>query len=699
MPKEQASLKDVALRYARQGLAVLPLEPNGSNPLGRLAPHGYRSATTDPEQVARWWRDCPDANIGAVPGSAGYVVLDLDRKGGKDGSDALVDLELWHGDLPDTLRVETPSGGEHLWFRLPWDMDEAPGNRPLGEGLDVRSGAGYVVMPPSVRPDGAYRPRGTFRDICHLPERWTPAFAGRANGNAPTERAAPADLELDDPRDVERAIKHAAQVAPPAREGEEGSKTTYKAACELRAYGLSEETCFRVMAQHYNPRCEPPWDDSPDAYGPDALASRVASAYRNARQEHPGEHSIQGADRAFADIPAADPDEGHETGDDDEAPALERKTRKARFLSDTEVDEAEPPEWDMVDVLPRRALVALYGSPGTHKSFLALDWAYHLAHGLDWAGHETDEPKRVLYVAGEGTVGIQKRLRAWRTHHGFGMSPNLVVSPDMPRIADDEAWADWVNDMAEAGPFDLIVFDTLAYLTIGLEENSNSDMMQAVGKLNSLRENHGATVLVVHHAGKDGKDIRGASAVFGAADTQFRMDKGQTEGTTELRMDKQKDAEKWRGYVSLTAQEYTVGQDTRGRDITSLALVKGHHNDVPTKGEQRLNQREVEQAEEAKARKQEQASEQVDAEQVADEVDAILRAHAGHVGVMGIGELAGHLAIERFGEDGRNNRGFLKDLLRKYSRPARGHRLCQYVAAREDGKDRRATYFALAEGP
>ena len=716
------TLKEYAISIAKRGVAVFPLKPGGKDPDGRLAPRGFRSATTDPETVAQWWDQSPDANIGAVPGSAGYVVLDVDVKDGDAGAGAptgkvsLDTLELMHGDLPPTLRVNTPSGGYHLWYKLPEGM-EAPGNAAPADGIDVRSAAGYVVAPPSRLNDGGSYDVDQSSAIPldrapALPDAWRPVFASGkrhapradAAGARSTSAPEPWEVDLDLPRDVERARAHA-QKAPPAIEGQDGSLQTYKVACELRGYGISEDTCFGLMRDHYNPRCAPPWDDDPDAHGPDALATRVASAYRNARAPA-GEHSISRTYEAFADIPAteapaqpAQPTSGvQEASNTTDELGEVRKTREARFLTDEQVDEAEPPEWDIVDTLPRQSLVALFGEPGTHKSFLALDWAYHLAHGMDWAGYETDEPRRVLYVAGEGTTGIQKRLRAWRAHHNAGMSRNLTVSPDMPRIADEDAWAEWVNDLRAAGEFDFIVFDTLAYLTLGLEENSNSDMMAAIGKLNKLREDFGATVMVVHHTGKNGGDMRGATAILGACDTTFKMERGEVDGASVLSMKKQKDAEKWIGKLSLQGAEYTVGRDTRGRDITSLALAKGHQNDVPTRQEQKANENEARQLEHAEARKQEAASEAMDAEQMAGEVDAILRHHGG---VLGVRKVARLLALERYGEVTGDKADMLLERLRRYAAPDSKHRLREYVAqrdGREKSANRKATFLGLEGG-
>ena len=50
----------VAQDYAAIGLPVIPLKPGGKRP---VTAHGKDDATTDAEQIARWWSEWPMANI------------------------------------------------------------------------------------------------------------------------------------------------------------------------------------------------------------------------------------------------------------------------------------------------------------------------------------------------------------------------------------------------------------------------------------------------------------------------------------------------------------------------------------------------------------------------------------------------------------------------------------------------------------
>ncbi|EEW49124.1 bifunctional DNA primase/polymerase domain protein [Corynebacterium efficiens YS-314] len=132
-------LPTAARRYAQLGFKVGPL--NGKVP---LTPNGFKDFTTDLAQVQAWWEKWPGANIGATP-PKGMVVLDIDPRNG--GWDTWV--ELGGLEVPDTLMMLTGSHGLHYWFTLPYSGDV---RGTAGEGVDVKTHTGYVVVPPSVHP-------------------------------------------------------------------------------------------------------------------------------------------------------------------------------------------------------------------------------------------------------------------------------------------------------------------------------------------------------------------------------------------------------------------------------------------------------------------------------------------------------------------------------------------------------------------
>lgn len=167
--RAMSDLLDAALCYARDGRAVLPLHtpifsgtvrcscgaPDCGKNIGkhpRIA-RGCHAADRDPDEIRRWWRRWPDANLGLATGTpSGIFVVDVDPRHG--GDQALCDLEQEHGPIPPTWRFLTGGGGEHILFNYP--SGERLGNSAgrLGDGLDARGEGGFIVAPPSLHANG-----------------------------------------------------------------------------------------------------------------------------------------------------------------------------------------------------------------------------------------------------------------------------------------------------------------------------------------------------------------------------------------------------------------------------------------------------------------------------------------------------------------------------------------------------------------
>lgn len=169
------------------------------------------------------------------------------------------------------------------------------------------------------------------------------------------------------------------------------------------------------------------------------------------------------------------------------------------------------------------SMVFLYGEPKSYKSFVALDWGLSIAAGLPWEGHPV-ERGTVLYVAAEGSSGIPDRIRAWVKHR----TPMETLPPKdfyllkvpVPMGSPVDALA--ITELALELGAKLVVLDTLARCSAGLDENSSKDMGILVHHADHLKEVSGATVLFVHHSLKSNKsDLRGSSALKGAADSVF----------------------------------------------------------------------------------------------------------------------------------------------------------------------------------
>ncbi|MGW2591802.1 bifunctional DNA primase/polymerase [Streptomyces sp. NPDC001515] len=200
-----------ALWCAEQGWPVHPLLPGRTTPLANCTAcrtpghtpagcpctaahgwcHGFHAATLDTDRITRWWTDNPDHGVGVACGPARLVVVDIDARpapppardriwpgieiddtvdltGLANGFDTLAVLAALRGqDSPAhdtrTLRVRTPSGGLHVWYRADDTRHwcRSSGNSPrhaLAWQVGIRAHGGYVVAPATTTPTGTYEP-------------------------------------------------------------------------------------------------------------------------------------------------------------------------------------------------------------------------------------------------------------------------------------------------------------------------------------------------------------------------------------------------------------------------------------------------------------------------------------------------------------------------------------------------------------
>jgi Bifunctional DNA primase/polymerase, N-terminal len=132
-----------ALAYARRGWPVFPCQPGQKTPATR---HGYQDASTDEQQITRWFAGHPDRNLAVATGAPGPDVLDVDQHGQAGNGFAAFNRLRAAGLLDGAAAyVRTPSGGLHAYF-----TGSTQRNGHLADHhLDFRSIGGYVLAPPS----------------------------------------------------------------------------------------------------------------------------------------------------------------------------------------------------------------------------------------------------------------------------------------------------------------------------------------------------------------------------------------------------------------------------------------------------------------------------------------------------------------------------------------------------------------------
>ena len=235
-----------------------------------------------------------------------------------------------------------------------------------------------------------------------------------------------------------------------------------------------------------------------------------------------------------------------------------------------------PVKWLVEGILPADSFAAIYGKPGSYKSFAALYMSAMIATGREaFGGATTAGP--VVYVACEGSAGLKRRKEAlWLQHDLPSDAPLFFVRSTVnlfSNLDDRDALAIAINDLGIKPR--LIVIDTMARASNGADENSAKDMGQVVSIMSTLQDEFGSTVMFVHHSSKaNDSAMRGSSVLLGAVDAEIECTKLSQEGAAEkvgrLTITKMKDAED-QGQFFFKMETRLLSQINS--DASSLALV------------------------------------------------------------------------------------------------------------------------------
>lgn len=545
--------------------------------------------------------DCPDYNLGARTGDAsGFFAVDVEA----EGLPELAELEAIHGKLPKTRVHRTGSGGKHFLFKMP-DFDVRNSQKKLTSCIDIRGNGGMIVLPPSVSAKGAY---GVEDDspIADAPEWLLEWLRNRLRsdgpnlGEMPTVEDLPTYSELT-PERQQQCQKYALAViereaaryrdAPPGT----GNAELFNAACNIleivqspwNLYTYDHANQYLEKARSERMALNPGRGQDRDEFIKTLMSARSTTIGKGRalppdRSEslmfdvpftHAGSDSA--GDASGSGDPFMNPDGSFDGntpppgGPVDPVEAL-----LGKMLDRDDLDSLPKPQPLIAGLLDKNTEVWLVAPPGGFKSFIGLDWAIHVGMGLPWQGQKVSGGL-VVYLVAEGSNGIGMRVEAWEKVNGK-RSAGVKYLPQPVQASNEKEWNVLVEACKRLDPV-MIVLDTQARITVGMEENSAKEMGVFVKAVAKLREATQACVVVIHHTNADGSKARGSTALIGAMDTQILVERPTNRDerlnlTARIFPGKQKDMSEDSSFnIQMERVDLGIDPETQ-RPLSSLAI-------------------------------------------------------------------------------------------------------------------------------
>ncbi len=575
---QQTGRRDYARVKSASGLALATTDAQVL-----LRKGGYLDA-----YIAAFGSDCP-VNLAVEVGGSRLIVVDCDtapqknrfieeacNDAGIDPDYSLVPTVISPGTQDaDGEWIHTPGNG-HFWFTLPdgVTLPESTGAMTWGgeDGFAVLWDRRYVLIPPSTRKEGAYELAGYDYEapawLIRAIEKHASARQTRFTENN-SERDEGLASEIDqwaetvswadilEPLGWEPVPRPdncgcAVWTAPGAHASPK-SATAHDSGCTLGRY-TETNAPLHIWTDHDIE----PFDAYVNAENGSKTMSKLQAVAHSQYEGSIGKAmdeldlstpltSIE-RDEGLTNANLADPDSRSELGADfDVAPTAPHPA------ADEDADDHEPdvfdtgisgvpviapfshwrhmppPEYVIDGLIEHTGLSAIIGPPGVGKSSIALDMACCIATGKPWQGRSTLKT-RVLYLPGEGLSGAVQRIKAWGFEHsvsddvideGLRMGNSIIGLKASP-----EAWG-LIGDYINREKIGLVIFDTFARMSAGVDENSATEVGLAVKRFDRLRQLTNTGVLVVHHTAKHNPTTaRGSSALMGALDSEILIAEG-----------------------------------------------------------------------------------------------------------------------------------------------------------------------------
>lgn len=454
---------EIALEYVDFGWSVLPVKPEEKRPYMTNWLQ-YTRTCASKETVANWFNSLSGAGVGAVTGRiSGIIVLDVE-------SYCKTPIEELLKRYPTQMVAKTGSGGYHLFYSYPRNRSKVSNRVGIFDGADLRADGGFIVLPPTVHPNGnRYEwvqrgPLGAFPDAL---------------------------LELES----RPTVQNDGWITEALRGVSEGGRndTCARLAGYFFKKGIASGI-IEAMLMEWNERNDPPLP-----------AREIRTTIKSIERSHVG------VDKQFTKVEF----------ENDYTKEEEKKSGSFDVMRMTDYVKGyggDGVQWLVSDWLPDASITFLVSPPESYKTWILLDLAVSVSSGVPFLGSfQVNSVGPTLIIQQEDShSGLTDRL-ALIVEQKLGLTANIDGDtwqvpgiPDLPIYIhpsrmlrfDDKKVIEELEKQIEAIRPKVIMIDPL-YSTTSSTDNYMSDLANQMMVLKAWRDKYGCSFVIAHHSKKN----------------------------------------------------------------------------------------------------------------------------------------------------------------------------------------------------